>query len=125
MFNIGAGTASVPAGTYTGILEKVEPEQVTSQYGQKVMWRWTFLLSVNGEARELDGLTSQATSPKSKAYAWLTAILGRAPAIGETLEPPIGKQVLVTVKEKDNGWPAISGLSPFVAPESIVPGVPR
>lgn len=125
VFNIGAGTASVPPGTYTGSLVKVDSEKVNSAYGEKMMWRWTFLLNVNGEGRELDALTSQATSPKSKAYAFLTAILGRPPAIGESLEPPIGKQVLVSVVEKDNGFAKISGLSTYVEPQQTLPGVPR
>jgi len=118
--------SDVPDGTYTAVLSAVNSEQVTSQYGQKQMWRWTFLLDVNGEAKELSAFTGQTLDPeRSKAYKWVTALLNRAPSLGETLSPPIGNRALVTVGRNPKGYAKIVSLAPFSEPEQVLPGVPR
>ena len=123
-FQISSGqpTVPVPSGTYTATLESVTRKE--GGFAGKGFRVWRFLADVNGELLPAEGVTSLGTGPSSKTYGWLTAITGSAPAVGSTVEDPIGKRCLVTVIQKD-GYPRVEGVDQFSAPEEVMPGVPR
>lgn len=124
-FEIQAGGPDIAPGTYRGTLEKVEIGEGTFNGNTGPIRIWHFLIDVAGTLTPISATSSMGTGPKTKAYAWLTAILGTAPQAGTTVEDPIGKQVLVTVVKKDNGFPKIEQLTQYVEPASVTPGVPR
>jgi hypothetical protein len=74
---------------------------------------WTFALE-DIEGQTVDGTTSEATGPKSKARPWLEALLGKSEATallrGRIDKGKlIGRQCQVLVTINDNGFPKVSG----------------
>jgi hypothetical protein len=124
-FEIAQGAPDIAPGTYKGTLEKVELGEGTFNGNTGPIRVWHFLIDVAGELMPISATSSMGTGPKTKAYQWLTAILGTAPQAGTVVEDPIGKVVLVTVSKKENGWPKIEQLSPYLEPVQATPGVPR
>lgn len=114
----------IPPGTYKAILEKVE-ERTGGKFGDGNFRVWDWIVDVNGKGELLSVSTSMNTGPRSTSYAWLTALLGRAPQAGEKIDDPTGKQVLLTIGKKDNGFPKVEAVSPYVDPQQTVPGIPR
>jgi len=115
----------IPAGTYSGMLEAVNSRQITSEYGSKEMWEFHFQLNVNGELRPISGLTTQATTPASKARKWLTALLRRDLKAGETIDDPVGANALIVVGPNKKGYSTILDVLPAPQHEEVLPGVPR
>ena len=80
----------------------------------KTLISWKFAVEVEGEAYELEGTTSTATGPMSKAYGWLVAILG-APAVkgGSYIGPAalIGRECLVTIGMDKNDFPRVAAVT--------------
>lgn len=111
----------IPAGTYKAQLLKVETGQ--GQFGSQRKWFW--LVNVDGKGEELSVLSSTNTSPSSKSYKWLTALLGKAPQVGETIEDPTGKTVMLNIGPNDKGYPTILDIIPIVEPVQTEAGIPR
>ena len=120
-FEIAKSNKDIEPGTYKASLAEVSiKEGETGQYRL-----WDFLADVNGELVPVSATSSMNTGPKSKAYQWLTALIGKAPQAGETIEDPIGKMVLLTISRKDNGFPKIDLLTAYVEPAQTKAGIPR
>ena len=122
-FTISAGSGpNIPEGTYKAQLIRVESGVPTS-YGSAR--KWYFLVDVNGTGEELAQMTSEATGPSTKAFKWLSALLGQEPQVGTTIEDPTGKTVLVDIAPNQKGYPAIQDMRPFVEPAQVEAGLPR
>jgi len=84
--------------------ELVEIRDIQTQFGAS--WRWIFRITdaetENGEAPLVSGVTSQRLSTRSKAYAWICALLGRNLKGGETidLDSLIGKKAQVEIRNR-------------------------
>lgn len=113
--------ANIPDGTYKAQLMNVASSE--GQFGTQREWFW--LVDVNGAGEELKAISSANTSPGSKAYKWLTALLGRAPVTGETIEDPTGKTVMLVIAKNQKGYPAIADVLPIVQPQQVEAGLPR
>ena len=102
----------IDPGTYRGIVLSVEPARIETDEGPKDLLRWTFAVDVDGHGEEIDALSSRATSPRSKPYAWVTALLGRIPEPGERLKlgKLAGLSALVSIELDDNNYPKVGGL---------------
>ena len=109
-------------GTYPGTLERVEPYN-HPQYGDGRKWFW--LIEHDGKLDSLSTITSGNTGPKSKSYAFLTGLLGRAPKAGEQIEDPTGNKVLLQITHNDKGFPTVAAVLPFSEPQQELPGIPR
>lgn len=74
---------------------------------------WRFALD-DYDDRLCEGATSTATGPKSKAFEWLTALLGREPVKGEpfTRDQLIGRGCLGRVVHNSAGYPKVASLTP-------------
>jgi hypothetical protein len=94
---------------------------VTAQRGPNAgqdieLWDWYFAVDnpgQPGDAIELNESTSTASGPRSKMYAYLTALRnGVPPAIGENIqfESLYGRSALATIRKDDTGWPRIVNL---------------
>jgi hypothetical protein len=77
---------------------------------------WKFALE-DIEGQNVDGTTSEATGPKSKARPWLEALLGKDEARRLNWKVPtkmlIGRQCQVLVTINDNGYPKVSQVLPL------------
>lgn len=80
--------------------------------GKEVNLRdWTFAFE-NGD--EVTEGASTASGPKSKTYAWLTALLGgQPPQIGQSYPKAqlVGRMALGTIRRDEGGWPRLVNLS--------------
>ena len=113
----GAQQADVEPGVYEVTLTDIsEPRTIFPQTGvnagKEVTLRdWTFSLE---DGTEIRGSASTASGPKSKTFAWLTALLGGTPpAVGTSYprEQLVGRVALATVVIDDGGWAKIQNLS--------------
>lgn len=125
------GGPDIEDGTYRVTLAKVDgPKTITPQQGPNagkdvVIYDWTFklngILDLNGDEVELQATTSPALSPKSKMFAYVTALAGgRPPAIGTAVDTDklIGRQAFAAIaRPADGGWPKITGLQALPASE--------
>ena len=76
---------------------------------------WKFLADVAGTLLPVEGISSENTGTKTKSYEWLTALLGAAPQVGETIADPVGRKCIVTVGQK-NGYPRVEAVEAFTEP---------
>lgn len=113
-FTITAYIPSVKPGAYQAVCTGVE-ERAPKAEPDNLFRVWSFQLA-DGSQRTVEGSSSLATSPKSKGGKWIAALLGRAPAVGETVDP-VGKPctVIVAIKET-TGYEYVE----TVAPPSVV-----
>lgn len=118
---INKGGVDIPDGVYTVVLAKLDgPKTIQRADGQDAdIFDWTFqVFDGEHEGIELQGTTSTSSGPKSKMFAWLTALFGgKAPAIGTTLnsEDIVGKLALATVRTPEGGWAKIENLGAIPA----------
>lgn len=122
-FEITAPQVQIEDGTYPGTLESVDSSYTHPTYGDGRKWNW--LIEHDGKIDSLSSITSNNTGPQSKAYAYLTALLGRAPKAGERIEDPTGTRVLLQITHNDKGFPQVAAVLPYVAPQQELPGIPR
>lgn len=112
--------SDIPEGVYPVALTAIaDPRTVTAQRGVNAgkdidLIDWTFIV-IDGpaEGKEIQASTSTASGPRSKMFAYLTALLGgRSPAVGQqfTKEDLVGKAALATVGRDEGGWPRIENL---------------
>lgn len=117
----GAGPqADIPEGVYPVILSDiVGPRTVTAQRGPKAgqdidLLDWKFVIeSGEYENVEIEASTSTASGPRSKMYAFLTALFGgKAPPVGTKLEKNqiVGRSALATLQKDEEGWLRIVNL---------------
>ncbi len=116
---ITAGGFPGPAGVYPVILVSIgEPESITLKQGPDAgtsvkVRPWVFAVEAGEfEGEEIKASTSMATSPSSKAFSWITALLGKAPAIGDKLDfkQLVGRSALANMQPNDRGYIGIAGL---------------
>jgi hypothetical protein len=113
----GAPASDITAGVYEVTLTDIsEPRTIYPQTGvnagKEVQLRdWTFALE---DGTEVTDSASTASGPKSKTFAWLTALLGGTPpAVGASYPKSqlIGREALATIAIDEGGWPKIANLS--------------
>lgn len=128
----GAPQVDIDPGVYEVTLTEIkEPRAIFPQSGpnagKEVSLRdWIFSLE---DGTELRGSASTASGPKSKTYAWLTALLGGVPpAVGSSYprDQLIGRMALATIVIDEGGWPKIQNLSalPKARPVAVAPPAP-
>lgn len=114
---IGGGYAVEP-GTYEATLIALEDFEYDDGEGKKTLRRWTFGMEnetdPEGNPISIDGVSSLATGPKSKAFSWLAALLERAPVTGEKYTPAmlIGRGCMVTVELNAEGFSKVAAVVP-------------
>jgi len=78
--------------------------------------KWKFRVQTAGGEQELSAMTSDASGPRSKAYAWATALLGHKPT-GEPEELD-GKTCQLVLIVNDDGYNRIDSVLPPAKAES-------
>lgn len=122
-----------PAGQYIGEFQRFEEGPASKfldangEAKPTVRWVWKIydqntgepiVDPVTGETAEGDGITSDATGPKSKAYGWFEAHLGRKLRNGENMEQVeqemVGKKVvLLYVSDSQGDGARLSVVLPY------------
>lgn len=114
-----------PDGVLPVILTDIsDPRTVTAQQGPRAgqdidLVDWTF--AVDGgefDGQLLEASTTTASGPKSKMYAYITALCeGKAPPVGTEFEKRhlVGRTALATVRRTDDGWIRIENLGALPA----------
>jgi hypothetical protein len=115
---VSAGAPSnIAAGVYEVTLTALDgPRTIYPQTGPNAgkeveVLDWTFTTE---DGEDIQGTTSTSSGPKSKLYAWLTALMGgSAPKVGTRfeIEQLVGRMAVATVEVPDSGWPKIANLS--------------
>lgn len=132
----GAPQIDIAPGVYEVTLTEIsEPRTIFPQTGpsagKEVELRdWTFSLE---DGTPIRGSATTMSGPKSKTFAWLTALLGGTPpTVGEKYPKSqlLGREALATIAINEGGWPKITQLSarprartaaPAAAPVTAVP----
>lgn len=117
----------IPAGRYPARVTKVEIKQAKET--EQEFRVWFFKAKIGGDTVEVTGATSLSNAVNSKAYGWITAILGRDLATDEviTLDDLTSRTVIAVVKKDAAGYAKVESLIPFVtapAPEPEADAVP-
>ena len=120
MFNIPT-TVEIEDGRYSAVLESVEAG--TGSFGPQR--KWSFLVEHDGKIDSISVITSGNLGPRSKAYLFLSGLLGRAPKAGESIDDPTGTRCLVDVTHNEKGFPTIEAVHQYVAPQQELHGIPR
>jgi hypothetical protein len=112
--------SEIADGTYYVTLTRIsDPRTVTAQRGPRAgqdvdLIDWTFAID-DGQPNagaEIDASTSTSSGPRSKMYAFLTALFGKTPPAGTGLEKTdlIGRGAIATIRTDESGWPRIENL---------------
>ena len=113
----GAPPSDITPGVYEVTLTDIsEPRTIYPQSGpsagKEVQLRdWRFALE---DGSEITGSASIASGPKSKTFAWLTALLGGTPPTVNQAYPKsqlLGREALATIAIDEGGWAKIANLS--------------
>jgi hypothetical protein len=117
---VHASGPDIPDGVYPVTLVDIKgPKTVTAQRGPKAgqdieLLDWQFAVDDGPHDGVLiEVSTSLASGPRSKMYAFLTALFnGVAPQIGAGFEKTdlCGRRALATVKKDEGGWLRIENL---------------
>lgn len=124
-FQIKSGAPDIDPGSYKAQLLGTRVEH-TEKFGGSDFYIWDWLLEVPGkDPVDFSDSTGIATSPGTKTYTRLEALTGRSPQIGETIEDPTGKTVMLTIGKKANGFPEVLAVIPYVEPATVDGSTPR
>ena len=136
LFEVKAGGPEIDDGVYPVILSDITgPKTVTVQRGPKAgqeidLIDWTFAIDVTGhplDGRELPESTSTASGPRSKMYAYLTALFGGTPPPAGTKltkQHLLGRRALATVTHDEGGWLRIGNLGALPPSMVAAPAAP-
>jgi hypothetical protein len=111
----------VPDGSYPATLiglEDYDAPDFNNPEDTKTLRRWTFGLDgevdSDGNPAEIDGISSTALGPRSKAYGWIEALLGRKLEKGETISRSqlLNLTCYVKVEANDDGYSKITAVIP-------------
>ena len=119
---VGAGGPDIEPGAYNVVLESVEPKTIVPTQGRDAgkevpVYEWTFLTD---DGEEIQGVTSVNSGTRSKMYAWITALLGKAPETGQVIDTStlVGRMVIAQIEKSESGWPKLANLSAIPAKRS-------
>ena len=120
--NRGGPEVEIPEGVYRVVLVDIgDPHTVTAQRGPNAgsdvdLIDWTFAIDQPGtplDGQPITDSSSTASGPKSKLFAWITALQnGRPPAVGQGFEKSDlkGRSAFATIRVDDGGYPKIANL---------------
>jgi len=122
LITVNSGGPDIPDGVYPVVLADIAgPRTVTAQRGPKAgqdidLFDWIFHIDQPGtpyDQMQISVSSSTASGPRSKMYAFLTAIFGGvAPPVGASFEKEqlVGRHALATLQKDEEGWLRIVNL---------------
>ena len=107
---VRAYVPTVQPGVYQAVCTDVQ-EKAAKDDPANIFRTWEFTLR-DGSGRTVGASSSIQTTPKSKGGKWLAALLGRVPAVDETVDP-VGKPCTIIVAIKDTtGYEYVETVAP-------------
>jgi len=111
----GPATDFEDGALYPVTLTKLTRKVVTGPFGTGPAIVWTFTTEEGGT---IEGMTSEATGPKSKARPWLEALVGKARVKEITtriIQPSelVGRECQVLVGMNNDGYPRVEAVLPL------------
>ena len=128
---VTTGAPQIEPGVYEVTLISISDVRVITakkgpNAGQDVELRdWTFALE---DGTPIEGSASTNSGPRSKSYAWLTALLGGTPPVVGQAYPKsqlVGREALATIELDEGGWPRIANLSAKPKARAAAPAAAR
>lgn len=120
LLTINGGGTDIEPGVYPVILTAIEgPKTIVPQSGPNAgqdvdIFDWRFAIDGGDlDGTEVSATTSTNSGPRSKMYAFITALLeGKAPTVGQSFEAKdlVGRVALATISRSESGWPRIENL---------------
>lgn len=114
------GGPDIEPGAYNVYLEKLEgPKRITARQGPNAgqdvdVYDWLFIVEGSTyDGTEIQASSSTASGPRSKMYAWLTALFeGKPPQVGTSFDTNdlVGLRAIATIAKDESGWPRIVSL---------------
>lgn len=108
-FVASEGEPALDEGVYPGRLDSIE-EGGDGQFGPFNRWNFT-VKKPDGTFTVIDAIASAQATPKTKAFKWATALLGRKPNPGEQLDLT-GKLCQLHLSINENGFNKIEAVLP-------------
>lgn len=107
--------SDIAPGVYPVTLIDIRPDVLsTNDRGDQNVFRWKFIVDDGTEdGVEHEALSSQITSPRSKLYAWLGALLGEdAVKVGMDFEKKdlVGREAQAQFQLDEKGYPKLIAL---------------
>ena len=104
----GAPDLGIDPGTYEAVCVGVKPRTISSEYGENqpmLEWHFNILTADPNSVIPVQGLTSMFSGPKSKTYAFLTALRGKVET-GQTFDEAdlVGAPCWVKIEPNAKGW---------------------
>lgn len=114
LFTIEGGSA-LKAGVYPVTLVDIRPDTIlTNDRGEQDIFRWKFVVDDGSpEGVEYEAISSRNTSPRSKLFAWLTALLGEDKVkVGMDFEKKdlVGREAQGQFSIGEDGWAKMTAL---------------
>jgi hypothetical protein len=101
-------THAVDEGIYPAVLTKIDLK--STEAGEFRIW--AFDVTADGKVEKVTAASSLMLGPKSKAYKWVSALLGRRPAPGEKLELVGLPCQLHLIVDEDTGYNKVESVLP-------------
>jgi hypothetical protein len=117
----GAPESNIEAGTYEMVLLACAPKDIVVNGEDRAIFEWKFGM-VDDDTVEVNGVTSQMTTPRSKLVQWTAALCGPdAIKVGTEFDEKdlIGKRALITIGMGDNGWPKVTDVGPMPTKRTV------
>jgi hypothetical protein len=102
-------TNAVDEGIYPAVLTKLDLKTIE---GGDTFRIWTFDVTADGEVKKITASSSLMLGPKSKAYKWVSALLGRRPEPGEKIEVVGYPCQLHLIVDEDTGYNKVESVLP-------------
>jgi len=114
LFTIEGGS-NLKAGSYPVTLIDIKPDTIiTNDRGEQDIFRWKFIVDDGSdEGVEHNAISSQNTSPRSKLFGWLTALLGEdAVKVGMDFDKKdlVGREAIGQFTLDADGWAKLTAL---------------
>jgi hypothetical protein len=113
LITVSAGAPAIPAGTYPATLVGITPKRMVTAFSngeEQDFLEWTWLIEAPDKDIEITSLTSTATTPKSRIFEYLLALVGPdGAAVGAGFDEKdlVGKKAMVATVVTENGFAKI------------------
>lgn len=114
-------TNAVEEGIYPAVLTKIDLKTTDAGDTFRI---WSFDVTANGETKKITSSSSMMLGPKSKAYKWVSALLGRRPAPGDKIEVVGLPCQLHLIVDEDTGYYKVESVLPAGGSHVLPPPQP-
>jgi hypothetical protein len=117
---------TIDQGVYPAILTSIGTKVIEKgAYAGETIRIWKFQVEVDGKSESIEASSSLAFGPKSKAYQWFTALMGRNPVFGEKNVQLAGRPCrLHLIVDEESGYNRVAAVLPAEKGQRVAAAVP-